>query len=215
MVTLKRASKNQNSVILRLASRRICFRSLEGSRFFAALRMTTIRSAVVLFLIPLLMFGWALPLRAADVPTQSISRSVELKINADLAWGIIKDFSGVHRWHPGFTDTELTGGVNGKPGALRVVAMKDGPRISEELLQYSESSKRYRYRMVSSSLPIDNYAGAISVLGKGNMSIVTWSVNFRRKSSSTSFTDADVKLMVDHLLQVGLTNLKRIANNAA
>ena len=144
-----------------------------------------------------------------------ITRSVEIKLNPDQAWEIVKGFSALHHWHPGFTNTELTQGTNGRVGALRVATMAHGPRVSDELLQYSEQSKSYRYRMVASSLPYDDYLGAISVRGKGKKSIVTWKVRFNRKSSAISVTDADVTLMIDHLVKVGLTNLKRIANNAA
>lgn len=163
----------------------------------------------------LLFCAWLPPLHAANPPTINITRSVALNLKPDLAWGIVKNFSGLHRWHPGFTDTELTRGADGKAGAFRVAAMKDGPRIADELLQYSEPSKRYRYRMVASPLPVDDYVGALSVRSKGKASIVTWSVSFKRKSSSATFTDADVKLMIDHLMQVGLANLKRIASDAA
>ena len=163
----------------------------------------------------LLFCAWLSPLHAANPQTINITRSVTLNLKPDLAWGIVKNFSGLHRWHPGFTDTELTRGADGKAGAFRVAAMKDGPRIADELLQYSEPSKRYRYRMVASPLPVDDYVGAISVRSKGKTSIVTWSVSFQRKSSSATFTEADVKLMIDHLVQVGLANLKRIASDAA
>jgi Polyketide cyclase / dehydrase and lipid transport len=168
-----------------------------------------------LYLLGLFLCTIATPLHAAIPPTQSITHSIELNLKPDLAWGIVKNFSGLHRWHPGFTDTELTRGADGKAGAFRVAAMKDGPRISDELLQYSEVARRYRYRMVASSLPVDDYIGTISVQGNRKTSIVTWKVNFKRKTSSAAFTDADVKLMIDHLVQVGLTNLKRIASNAA
>ena len=179
-------------------------------KFYCPLQ--TVRLTHVLML---LLCAWMSPLHAANPPTINITRSVALNLKPDLAWGIVKNFSGLHRWHPGFTDTELTRGADGKAGAFRVAAMKDGPRIADELLQYSEPSKRYRYRMVASPLPVDDYVGAISVRSKGKTSIVTWSVSFKRKSSSATFTDADVKLMIDHLVQVGLANLKRIASDAA
>ena len=181
-----------------------------GKKFYCPLQAVRLTHVLLL-----LLCAWMSPLHAANPPTINITRSVALNLKPDLAWGIVKDFSGLHRWHPGFTDTELIQGANGKLGALRVVAMKDGPRVSDQLLQYSEQSKRYRYRMVASPMPVEDYVGAISVRSKGKTSIVTWSVSFKRKKSSSTFTDADVKIMIDHLMQVGLANLKRMASNAA
>ena len=132
-----------------------------GKKFCCLLQ--TVKLTHVLML---LLCAWMSPLHAATPPTINITRSVALNLKPDLAWGIVKNFSGLHRWHPGFTDTELTRGADGKAGAFRVAAMKDGPRIADELLQYSETSKRYRYRMVASPLPVDDYVGAISVRSK-------------------------------------------------
>ena len=161
-------------------------------------------------------FSLAAAALAESAPPGSlyITRSVALNLNPEQAWEIVKDFNALHHWHPGFTNTELTQGTNGRVGAVRVATMAHGPRIADELLQYSEQSKSYRYRMVASSLPYENYVGTISVHGKGTKSIVTWKVSFKRKVSVTSVTDADVILMNDHLVNVGLANLKRIADNA-
>ena len=168
------------------------------------------RLILVLFLLNTPLVAYAV----APAPI-SVTHSVELNMKPERIWGIVKDFGSLHRWHPGFTDTELARGANGKPGALRIVTMKDGLRVSDELLQYSESTRRYRYRMVASSLPVESYIGTISVRSKNRASIVTWNVNFKRNVASVSFTDADVEMIIDHLVQVGLTNLKRIVNNAA
>ena len=166
------------------------------------------------FVLVLLSIAAATLVESAPLASLRATRSVEVNLKSDQAWEIVKDFSALHHWHPGFTDTELTQGTNGRPGAFRVATMADGLRISDELLQYSEKSKHYRYRMVASSLPYDVYLGTISVHGKGKKSIVTWKVSFKRKSSASTFTDADVNLMIDHLVEVGLANLKRIADNA-
>ena len=167
------------------------------------------------FVLVLFLLNTPLVAHAVAPAPISVTHSVELNIKPERIWGIVKDFGSLHHWHPGFTNTELTQGTNGRVGAFRVATMAHGPRMSDELLQYSEQSKSYRYRMIASSLPVDSYIGTISVRSKNKTSIVTWNVNFKRNVSSASLTDADVKLIIDHLVQVGLTNLKRIANNAA
>ena len=161
----------------------------------------------------LLSLAVATLVESAPLASLHVTRSVEINLKPNQAWEIVRDFSSLHHWHPGFANTELTQGPNGRVGAVRVASMAKGPRISDELLQYSEQSKSYRYRMVASSLPYENYVGTISVQGKGTTSIVTWKASFKRKGSVTSVTDADVILMNDHLVNVGLANLKRIADN--
>lgn len=141
----------------------------------------------------------------------SVSRSVELSVPAKSAWALVREFDAVHKWHPAYTHSQLGSGVKGRSGAVRVVAMRDGPSFSEELLSYSESGMHYRYRMLAGPLPFRNYVATISVRGNGKKATVTWKADFQVAGKDARSREADVRLLVEHWVRVGLQNLKKLA----
>lgn len=122
-----------------------------------------------------------------------MTASVLINTSADEVWGVIKNFDDMS-WHPGFSDTAGNGG-NDK-GATRVLTLKSGGTINEELKAYKEDKMSYKYKITDMSskgtiehsgqeeiipvLPVNNYAATITVKPMGDSAQVTWVATYYR-----------------------------------
>jgi hypothetical protein len=160
----------------------------------------------------------AAPWCAMSAPLKPLSVVETVQVNAPVAkvWAIAKGFDSLNKWHPGFSKDVLTKGPNNAPGTVRALTIKDGPTFTEELTSFNESGHTYRYRIIESPLPLQNYVATFAVKpGKDGGSVVTWSAKFTRKNPSehppeAETDDAAVKLITG-VFQSGLANLKKMA----
>jgi len=160
----------------------------------------------------------ALPLVAAadDRPLQVVAAMIEINAKPDKVWNIVKDFDGLHHWHPAFSATPLIKGRNGKRGAVRELAIKDGPKVLEELVAYEDARMAYTYAIVDSPLPLDHYQSSMAVHANGSGgTTVSWIGTFTRKDprdnpDPKSSDSAAVDLIVG-AYQAGLDTVKKMA----
>ncbi len=127
----------------------------------------------------------------------------------DMVWETIKDFDGLHKWHPAVATTEFTKGKDNAKGSVRVLTTKDGAKITEELLSHSDKAMNYRYRIIESPLPVTDYVSTIKVVKSAGGSTVVWNAHFKAKQGSS---DEDAKKSVDGIYTSGLDNLKALLN---
>lgn len=138
------------------------------------------------------------------------TKYVEIQAQGAKVWNIVKDFDGLHKWHPAFSNAVNTKGSNGQVGAVRAITLKDGPTFTEELLAYSDENFSYKYKIIESPLPLDNYVSEMRVSPRGHVTMVTWTGSYKRKAGAKE-TDADVKNLIDGAYEAGLRNVKNMA----
>jgi mxaD protein len=144
----------------------------------------------------------------------SVTETIEIKAPLGKVWAAIRDYDGLPSWHPGFAKDEIVKGTNNTPGAVRALTIKDGPTFTEELLAFSEKDHSYKYRIIESPLPLQDYVSTISLAaGKDGTTVVTWVGNFKRKNPADNPPEAEsdagaVKLITD-VYRTGLENLKK------
>lgn len=156
-------------------------------------------------------------LAEAKRPTLQVEESVVINGAPDAVWKVVKDWDGLHKWHPGFANAEIRNGANGKTGSLRTLTLKDGgAKFDEELLAFSEKKMSYKYRIVGDApLPITDYASSIQVK-KGKQpgtTTLTWKGRFKRKVADNppaGQDDKGVKEMIAGVYQGGLGNVKKM-----
>jgi mxaD protein len=147
-----------------------------------------------------------------------VNESVEITAPPAKVWALVKDWNGLHKWHPAFSNAEIKSGENNKVGALRTVTMADGgAQFTEELLGYNDKKRLYSYRIVGDSpLPIADYSSSIRVKsGKAKgTSVLIWKGKFKRKVADNppaGQDDAGVKKTIIGAYQAGLQNVKKLA----
>jgi len=160
----------------------------------------------------LLLPGFAFAGKAA---TLHVKESVEINAEPAAVWAVVKDWNGLHKWHPAFSNAEIKSGANNKVGSLRTLTLKDGgAKFDEELLAYKGKKMAFKYRIVGDSpFPITDYVSSMKVKGgkKKGTAVLTWEGSFKRKAVDNppaGQDDEGVKKMISGAYQAGLNNVK-------
>ena len=154
---------------------------------------------------------------AAKAGYLHVNESVEINAPPAKVWSLVKNWNGLHKWHPAFSNTEIKSGENNKLGAVRTLTMTDGAKFDEELLGFSEKKRLYSYRIMGDSpLPVADYSSSISVKSgkaKGS-SVLVWKGKFKRKvvdNPPAGQDDAGAKKTIIGAYQAGLQNARKLA----
>ena len=155
---------------------------------------------------------------AADRKELHVDESVEIAAPPAKVWSLVKDWNGLQKWHPAFSNTEIESGKNNTVGALRVVTMaSSGAKFKEELLGFNEKGRTFNYRFVGDTpLPVADYSAAIQVKpgkAKGS-SVLSWKGKFKRKVADNppeGQDDEGVRKVIAGAYQAGLQNARKLA----
>ncbi|MEQ3554649.1 SRPBCC family protein [Pseudonocardia nematodicida] len=85
-------------------------------------------------------------------------------IPAPLAevWPHVRDFGGIHRWHPAIVTCELVRGASGAEiGARRRLTLRDGGVVLEELLALDERGHALTYEILESPFAVRRYVSTV------------------------------------------------------
>jgi mxaD protein len=159
---------------------------------------------------------------------QKAEEEITINAPADKVWSIIKNYDDMS-WLPNVKSTTADKG-NGK-GSIRVLTLKDGGTITEELKKYDDKKMTYAYKITEMStaktithsgveekvpvLPVDNYAASIEVEAKGDTTVVAWKAGYYRAYMNNNppeeMNEEAANTTVTAILKSGLANLKALA----
>lgn len=149
--------------------------------------------------------------------TLSVNESVTINGTPEAVWNVVKDWDGLHKWHPAFSNDEITKGANGKKGSTRRLTLKDGgAQFNEELTAYSDKKMSYDYKIIGDApLPLTNYKSSIKVKKgkKAGTAVITWKGKFKRKVADNppaGQDDKGVRDLITGVYQAGLGNVKKM-----
>jgi hypothetical protein len=139
-------------------------------------------------------------------------QSVDIKASPDKVWALVKDFDALPKWHPAFKNDVIKSGTNDTKGAIRTLTLGSGESFDEELLDFNDKKKMFRYRIVGDSpFPLTDYVSSMRVTkGKDGGSKLTWIGKFKGKPGSGK-TDAEVVEIINGAYKAGLDNVKKLA----
>jgi len=161
---------------------------------------------------------------------QKIEESITINAPATKVWAIIKNYNDMS-WLPAIAKTQAEGG--NEVGATRVLTLKVGGTITEELKAYKANKMSYKYKITDIStlktiqhsgqeeivpvLPVNNYSAAISVKVKDDKSEVIWKAAFYRgymnNNPPVELNKETARAAVTKILKAGLENIKALAEN--
>jgi len=182
---------------------------------------------IILFVSVLLFFFTSIASAHGPV-RQKAEEKITINAPAEKVWTLIKDF-GDMTWHPDIFNTTIQGG-NTK-GAVRVLTLKDGGTITEELKKYDEAKMSYAYKITDMSssktithagaeekvpaLPVNDYAASIELADKGGKTEVIWKAGYYRAYMNNNppeeMNEEAANTAVKAVLETGLINLKKLA----
>jgi len=174
--------------------RRACFIALAGATWLAALPGT----------------AWA------HGPTrQKVTETITINAAPDAVWARVKDFAGLHTWHPSVEASPAADGNN--VGSRRTLTLKGGGKVVEELETYNDAEKSFSYRMKDAGpIPVTNYSSTFAVKpGSGaGTSLVEWRGAFYRgfpnNDPPPDKNDEAAVAAITGIYKTGLGNLKAV-----
>ncbi|HJV80372.1 SRPBCC family protein [Noviherbaspirillum sp.] len=146
---------------------------------------------------------------AASATLLDVRESIAIAAVPEVVWKAVKDFDDM-RWHPAVAATRLTAGRNNEPQAIRLLTLKDGAGMTEQLRVHDDARRVQHYTMLESPLPVTDYDASLAVTPmEGGTSLVTWQARFRRKEDAP-VDDDTVKKTISGIFAAGLGNLKQL-----
>lgn len=99
----------------------------------------------------------------------------------DDVWAVLRDFSAMDEWHPLIAEMHMEEGQPAdQVGAVRAFTLTDGGRLRERLLSLSDYDYHFRYDILESPLPWEDYVAECRLLPitAGNRTFIEWSTEF-------------------------------------
>lgn len=99
----------------------------------------------------------------------------------DDVWAVLRDFSAMDEWHPLIAEMHMEEGQPAdRVGAVRAFTLTDGGRLRERLLSLSDYDYHFRYDILESPLPWEDYVAECRLLPitVGNRTFIEWSTEF-------------------------------------
>lgn len=110
---------------------------------------------------------------------QKVEKEIVIKADPAKVWAIVKDFGGIHKWHPAIASTK----VDTKDGVTyRLLTLKDGGTINERLKSADDADMKLKYEIIEGVLPVGDYNATMTVKagpGAGETTVV-WMARFYR-----------------------------------
>jgi hypothetical protein len=156
---------------------------------------------------------------AANAPSQQkVIREVVIKAEPVKVWAVVRDFGGIHKWHPAVesTKTEIKADLDGVHLPHRLLALKGGGTILEKQTINSDEEMKLEYKIVEGVLPVSGYRAVMTVKAgpAAGESTVTWTGRFYNKANDVhpkSGEDNETAIKaVEGVYDAGLPNLKKV-----
>lgn len=158
-----------------------------------------------------------LPLTAfAHGPSpQKVEKEIVIKAEPAKVWGIVKDFGGIHKWHPAIASTKVS---TKDSDTFRLLTLKDGGTINERLKSSDDADMKLKYEIIEGALPVADYNATMTVKpgpGAGESTVV-WMARFYRVYKlnppiPAGQDDESAIKAVNGVFDAGLPALKKLA----
>jgi NADPH:quinone reductase-like Zn-dependent oxidoreductase len=111
----------------------------------------------------------------------SVRRSTVIEAPIEAVWEILRDFNGHDRWHPAVRRSALDGGKRtDQVSAIRSFDLTEGEHLREQLLSMSDADHSFRYAIVESEIPLQNYIAEVCLkpVTDSNRTFWSWTSRF-------------------------------------
>lgn len=153
-----------------------------------------------------------------------MTATVSIDASADKVWDVISNYEDMS-WLPPVASVKADNGNN--KGSIRVITLKGGGTITEELKNYKADKMTYKYKITDMSstktiqhagqdedipvLPVENYAAKLTVEDKGGKAVVTWVATYYRgyvnNNPPAELNEEAADEAVEGILKAGLTSI--------
>lgn len=100
----------------------------------------------------------------------------------EKVWARVRDFNNLPEWHPKFSRSHIEDGLSSDQiGCIRNFDIAGGGgTIRERLLELSDIEHSFRYRILTSPLPVEGYVAQLTLypVTVGNKTVGIWTAEF-------------------------------------
>jgi mxaD protein len=178
--------------------------------------------------VSVLLFLFTAVANAHGPVRQKAEEEITINAPAEKVWSIIKNYGDLS-WLPAVKSVTVDKG--NEKGSIRVLTLKDGGTITEELKKHDDKAMSYAYKITEMStaktithagveekvpvLPVDNYAASIDLTANGDTTVVSWKAGYYRAYMNNNppeeMNEEAANTAVKAVLETGLINLKKLA----
>ncbi|UZE09161.1 SRPBCC family protein [Pseudomonas sp. B21-053] len=115
--------------------------------------------------------------------------SAALDSDAGHAWGVLKKFGEIHKWHPSIVESSIEDNqLDGLVGCIRKLTLADGAVVRERLLSVDDRNTTLSYCFEEAPLPLDNYVATVKLASLTGQSktFIHWSASFDLQDLNTA-----------------------------
>src|SRR5262245_27780898 len=125
--------------------------------------------------------------------------TLHVHTSPERAWAVVGDLAGVNTWIPGIVSATVE-------GSERFCTDAAGNAIHEQISDYSETHRSYRYAHLRVPLPVRGSHGQFSVVPDGEGAVVRWDAAFEVLDPTQ---ETAVVRMLDEYYQQTVESLRR------
>ncbi|MEZ4361955.1 MAG: SRPBCC family protein [Kofleriaceae bacterium] len=92
----------------------------------------------------------------------TLTRARVIPAPSSKVWAVLRDFAGVHRWHPKVETSPLLSDNNEGLGATRVCHFYDGTSVKERVVEYREGESM-KIELSEFSMPLHRASATLTV----------------------------------------------------
>jgi uncharacterized protein YndB with AHSA1/START domain len=100
----------------------------------------------------------------------------------EKVWARVRDFNNLPQWHPKFSRSHIEEGLpSDRIGCIRNFDIAGGGgTIRERLLELSDVEYSFRYRILTSPMPVENYVAQLTLypVTVSNKTVGIWTAEF-------------------------------------
>jgi uncharacterized protein YndB with AHSA1/START domain len=140
------------------------------------------------------------------VPKVRISSVIDAPV--EKVWARIRDFNGLHGWHPRMVESEIEDGRKATDiGAVRKFKVASGATIREKLVAFSDNDHLTTYSIIEHPAPITNHTSTLKLksVTDGDRTYAVWTAEFDAPAEKG---DEIAKGMGENVFQGGFNALK-------
>ncbi len=162
----------------------------------------------VLYLVMFLITGIAGVMQPITVYAEEliVKETTHINAPAKAVWALVGGFKALDRWHPAIVSSTLLG-TGTEIGDIRVLTLADNMEVVERLEFYDEHAMTFRYQILESPLPVDNYHASVTVKSaEDGMAIVIWQSSFKAADASND----EAKQIINNIYLAGFESLAEL-----
>jgi uncharacterized protein YndB with AHSA1/START domain len=138
-------------------------------------------------------------LRRAMASTRTVVNAVQINATAGEVWAVLGDLAACPQWLPGVVEAHVD-------GAIRTCVMADGQQVREEISEYDDTRRSFRFRHLQVGLPVRASGGVFAVSG-GSAATVTLTTTFEPADPAAA---DQIASMINGAFGASLESLRRL-----